>query len=184
MGRGNYVFSLQMGELLLQHPSKTPPLTRQQQLDRAGHLSRSNLNPLVLYAAVVPWASAGIGGSNPGSRVLRTGQKIAKRKTTEGFAFHGFCVLIYTALDAALNLAGTKAAGANIHLARRTINDVVDALYIGSPLTPGFTIGVTHLVAGHSALITDFAKLTHFPYTSLPTSRIKQRNGQNQTRLF
>ena len=62
---------------------------------------------------------------------------------------------------AALDLTGTKAARANIHLARRAVNYSIDALDVGRPGTLGLPVGVTHQITGHDALVAYFAKLTH-----------------------
>ena len=72
-------------------------------------------------------------------------------------------------LDAALYLAGTKAAGADIHLARSTVDYDVYTLNVGRPGTLGLSIGVADQITGHGTLVANFTKLTHGIYTSLPT---------------
>lgn len=64
-------------------------------------------------------------------------------------------------LDAALNLAGTKATSADVHLAGGTINNNAYALNIGSPCMPGFPIGMTYPITGHHTLIANLTELTH-----------------------
>ena len=60
-----------------------------------------------------------------------------------------------------LNLAGTKAARADVHFCWRTVYQYMHRLYIGSPSTLGFAIGMAHPVARHNALVAYFAKLAH-----------------------
>lgn len=64
-------------------------------------------------------------------------------------------------LDAALYLAGAKAAGANIHFPRGTVNDGMDGLNVGCPSPFGLPIGMAHQIAGHNALIANLTKLGH-----------------------
>lgn len=88
-------------------------------------------------------------------------------------------------LNAALNLAGTKAASAYIHLARRTVYNYVYALDVGSPDPLGFTVGMTYQIAGHSALVAYFAKLAHVLTPPYPTYSIIARKGlRTQTNRF
>ena len=61
-----------------------------------------------------------------------------------------------------LNLAGTQATGAYIHLLRSTIDDDVNTLYVGSPDTPGLPVGMADEITAHCALTAYFTKLTHF----------------------
>ncbi len=64
-------------------------------------------------------------------------------------------------LEAAFNLAGTKAASANAHLTRSTVNNNTNGLNVGSPSAPGLPVGVADQITGHHALLAYFAKLTH-----------------------
>ena len=64
-------------------------------------------------------------------------------------------------LEAALNLAGTKAASANIHLAHSAVNHRVNGLNVGSPSGPGLSVGMAYQITAHNALLAYFAVLTH-----------------------
>ena len=63
--------------------------------------------------------------------------------------------------DATDDLAGTEAAGANIHLLRFAINDNMNALDVGRPAALGPAVGVAHEVTRHDTLFADFTILTH-----------------------
>ena len=73
--------------------------------------------------------------------------------------------LVSNVSDAANDLAGTEATGANIHLLRPAVNDDVNALDVGRPATLGLAVGVAHVVAAHGAFRTNLTKLAHH-YTS------------------
>jgi len=64
-------------------------------------------------------------------------------------------------LEAALNLAGTKAASANIHLTSSAVLHNGNTLNIGRPGALGLAVGMADQITGHSALVADFAELTH-----------------------
>ena len=64
-------------------------------------------------------------------------------------------------LEAAFNLAGTKAASANVHFTRRTVDNNTNGLNVGSPSAPGLPVGMADQIAGHHSFIAYFAKLTH-----------------------
>ena len=63
--------------------------------------------------------------------------------------------------DAANNLAGTKAACANIHNLSLAVNDNMNTLYVGSPAALCPALGMADQITGHYAARTDFTKLTH-----------------------
>ena len=66
----------------------------------------------------------------------------------------------FQALQAALHSAGdltrTEATGADVHMLRSTINDRLDALYIGLPGAIGAAVRVGHLDTECNALIAKF----------------------------
>ena len=64
-------------------------------------------------------------------------------------------------LYAALNLAGTEATCANVHPSRSSVYDNANSLDIGRPRTLSPVLSVADVVAGHSSLFADLAKLTH-----------------------
>ena len=64
-------------------------------------------------------------------------------------------------LEAAFNLAGTKAASANVHFTRRTVDNDTNGLNVGSPSAPGLPVGMADQITGHHSFIAYFAKLTH-----------------------
>ena len=64
-------------------------------------------------------------------------------------------------LEAALNLAGTKAASANVHLGDGTINYYADALNVGCPGMGGLSVGMAYAITGHNTLVANFTELTH-----------------------
>ena len=68
--------------------------------------------------------------------------------------------LILLASDRSGDFAGTQAPGTNIYMARRTIDDCLDTLYIGLPGTIGTSVGVRHLDAEGDTLIAKLA-LSH-----------------------
>ena len=55
-------------------------------------------------------------------------------------------------LDSALHLVGTEASGTSVHMARSTVHDSLDPLYIGLPGTIGTTVGVGNLNTKGNAL--------------------------------
>ena len=63
--------------------------------------------------------------------------------------------------EAALNLAGTKAASADIHLAHSAVYHRVHGLNVGSPCGPGLPVGMAYQIAAHNTLFAYFAVLTH-----------------------
>lgn len=63
--------------------------------------------------------------------------------------------------DAALDLAGTKAAGADIHPFCRAVDDDVDGLNVGRPTAPGLPVGMADQIAGHDAFVANLTKLGH-----------------------
>ena len=83
-------------------------------------------------------------------------------------------------LDAALNLTGTKAARANVHLARCAVDYGGNTLDVGCPGAFGFPVGVTHQITGHDTLVANFAKLTH----ALHLLADHKAYGFNQTKVF
>ena len=60
-----------------------------------------------------------------------------------------------------MNLAGAQATSADIHLLGSTLDDDINALYIGSPDTPGPSLGMADEIAAHCTLTAYFTKLTH-----------------------
>jgi hypothetical protein len=64
-------------------------------------------------------------------------------------------------LDAARNLAGTEATGANVHFGRLAVNDDMDGLNVRRPAALGLAVGVAHQITGHDTLVADFTVFTH-----------------------
>ena len=56
--------------------------------------------------------------------------------------------------DGPLNLVGTEASGTGVHMARSTVDNRLDPLYIGFPSTIGASVGVGNLNAEGNALAT------------------------------
>ena len=56
--------------------------------------------------------------------------------------------------DSTLNLVGTEASGTSVHLARSTVNNGLDPLYIGLPGPIGTSVGVGDLNTKGNALAT------------------------------
>lgn len=71
--------------------------------------------------------------------------------------------------DAANDLAGTEATGANVHLLRLAIDDNAHALDVGSPTTLGLAIGMADEVTRHDTLFADFTILAHISPPPLKT---------------
>ena len=69
-------------------------------------------------------------------------------------------LLLMLCSDCAGNFTGTQAPGTNIHMARRTIDQSLNALYIGLPGTIGTTMRVGNLDTEGHALIAELA-LSH-----------------------
>ena len=59
-------------------------------------------------------------------------------------------------LNSALNLIGTEASGTSVHVARSTVHNGLDPLYIGLPGPIGTSVGVGDLNTKGNALITKF----------------------------
>ena len=59
--------------------------------------------------------------------------------------------------DRSCNFARTQTAGTNIHMARRTVDDRLDALHIGLPSAIGTAVGVGDLDTEGHALVAKFA---------------------------
>ena len=64
-------------------------------------------------------------------------------------------------LEAALNLAGTKAAGADIHPLRRAVDNDMDGLNVGRPAALGLPVGMADQIARHDAFVANLTKLGH-----------------------
>jgi hypothetical protein len=64
-------------------------------------------------------------------------------------------------LLAAVNLAGTEATRANIHLGRFPVNDDMHALDVRRPAALGLAVGVADQIAGHDTLFADFTIFSH-----------------------
>ena len=56
--------------------------------------------------------------------------------------------------DCALNLVGTEASGTSVHMARSTVDNCLDPLYVGLPSTIGTSVGVGDLDTEGNALAT------------------------------
>ena len=56
--------------------------------------------------------------------------------------------------DSTLNLVGTEASGTSVHMARSTVNNGLDPLYIGLPGPIGTSVGVGDLNTKGNALAT------------------------------
>ena len=72
-----------------------------------------------------------------------------------------FCTKRNSGLVATVNLAGTQAPRANIHLCRFPVNDNMHALDVRRPAALGLAVGVADQIAGHDTLVADFTVLTH-----------------------
>ena len=57
-------------------------------------------------------------------------------------------------LDGPLNLVRTEASGTSVHMARSTVDNGLDPLYIGLPGTVGTSVGVGDLDTKGNALTT------------------------------
>ena len=57
-------------------------------------------------------------------------------------------------LNCTLNLIGTEASGTSVHMARSTVNNGLDTLYIGLPSPIGTSVRVGNLDTKGNALIT------------------------------
>ena len=60
-------------------------------------------------------------------------------------------------LDRPLDLVGTKASGTDVHMARSTVNDRLDALDVGLPSSVGTSMGVRDLDTESHTLAADIA---------------------------
>ena len=56
--------------------------------------------------------------------------------------------------DGTLNLVGTEASGTSVHMARSTVDNGLDPLYIGLPGPIGTSVGVGNLNTKGNALAT------------------------------
>ena len=63
--------------------------------------------------------------------------------------------------DSPLDLIGTEASGTSVHMARSTVHDGLDPLYIGFPGPVGTSVGVGNLNTKGNALVTKIT-LRHF----------------------
>lgn len=64
-------------------------------------------------------------------------------------------------LDAARNLTGTEATGANVHLGRFAVNYDMHALNVWRPAALGLAVRVADQIAGHDTLFADFTIFSH-----------------------
>ena len=69
--------------------------------------------------------------------------------------------LVTGELDGPLNLIGTEASGTSVHVARSTVHNGLDPLYIGLPGPVGTSVGVGDLNTKGNALAT-IITLRHF----------------------
>lgn len=67
---------------------------------------------------------------------------------------------LFVLSDRSGDFAGAQTPGTNIYMARRTIDDCLDTLYIGLPGTIGTSVGVRHLNTKGDTLIAKLA-LSH-----------------------
>ena len=56
--------------------------------------------------------------------------------------------------DSPLNLVRTEASGTSVHMARSTVHNGLDTLYVGLPSTVGTSVGVGYLNTEGNALAT------------------------------
>ena len=68
-----------------------------------------------------------------------------------------FALLVCLRSDRALNLVRTQTSCTNIHMARSTVNDRLDALDVGLPCTVGSSVRMGDLNAERNALAADIA---------------------------
>ena len=61
---------------------------------------------------------------------------------------------ISTGLDSPLNLVGTETSGTSVHMARSTVHNSLDPLYVGLPSTIGTSVGVGDLNTKGNTLAT------------------------------
>ena len=80
--------------------------------------------------------------------------------------------------DSALNLVGTEASGTSVHMARSTVDNSLDPLYIGLPSTVGTTVGVGNFNTEGYALAT-IITLRH-NCTSNPHEMAHQNHALNR----
>ena len=97
----------------------------------------------------------------------KTAKRYKKRPASEPASF---CPIRMSALYRALYKAGTHTTCADVFSFGRTIFDYTDSLYVGSPLSLGFSMRVRYAVARRNALAANFTILGH-TYTSLGVYR-------------
>jgi len=84
---------------------------------------------------------------------MRTNQELAYRQRKNGIA-EAIPLKLWGKLDGPLNLVGTEASGTSVHMARSTVNNGLDPLYIGLPGPIGTSVGVGNLNTKGNALAT------------------------------
>jgi len=76
------------------------------------------------------------------------------KKGQQKTPLHYAMAFVRSLSDSALNLVGTEASGTSVHMARSTVDNSLDPLYIGLPSTIGTTVGVGNLNTEGYALAT------------------------------
>ena len=71
-----------------------------------------------------------------------------------GIALRNAVIRCRGKLDSPLNLVGTEASGTSVHMARSTIHNGLNPLYIGLPGPIGTSVGVGNLNTKGNALAT------------------------------
>ena len=93
------------------------------------------------------------------------------------FIFPGGLGMRSLCLANAFDLAGTEAAGADVHLCGSAIHQDASGLNVWSPRAAGLAVGVADFVARHDAFAADFAEFCHF--RTPPLARCKSRSFDN-----
>ena len=92
-----------------------------------------------------------------------------EKRKRQAFQLVFLCVI---ESDGALNLVRTQASCTDIHMARSTVNDRLDALDVGLPSSVGTSVGMGDLNAERNALAANIALCHHC--TSLPLKVVRR----------
>ena len=97
------------------------------------------------------------------------GSARSRKRKRQAFQLVFLCVI---ESDGALNLVRTQASCTDIHMARSTVNDRLDALDVGLPSSVGTSVGMGDLNAERNALAANIALCHHC--TSLPLKVVRR----------
>ena len=84
-----------------------------------------------------------------------------KDKNKKRHCISSTAILLPDKSDSALDLVGTQASGTGIHVARRTVHNGLNTLYVGLPSSIGTSVGVGNLNTKGNTLAT-IITLSHF----------------------